>query len=103
MARKFGGDATRIRDDSVKRVTRALGIDARGWKEAERHSLEDWSLILAMIPGLANWSAEEKREMVGIIRAQSGTNEMRYLRLTQRHGRLREEILRLGSVRGDRF
>jgi hypothetical protein len=103
MAREFGGDAIRIREDSVKRVTRALGIDAKGWKEAERRSLEDWSLILAMIPGLANWSAEEKREMVGIIRAQSGTNEMRYLRLTQGHGRLREEILRLGSVRGDRF
>ena len=99
MAREFGGDATRIREDSAKRVMRALGIDASGWKATERHSLEDWSLILAMIDRLGSWDAEEKREMVRIIRAQSGASEMRYLRLTQRHRRLREEILRLGSVR----
>ena len=97
MAREFGGDATRITEDSVKRVTRALGVGASDWEEAERHSLEDWSLILAMVPGLRSWSAEEKRGMAEIIRAQSGANEMRYLRLTQRHGRLREELLRLGS------
>ena len=63
MAREFGGDATRITEDSVKRVTRALGVGASDWEEVERHSLEDWSLILAMVPGLRSWSAEEKREM----------------------------------------
>jgi hypothetical protein len=32
-----------------------------------------------------------------MIRAQAGRNEMRYLRLTQQHPRLRQELLQLGS------
>jgi hypothetical protein len=54
-------------------------------------------LLLALIPGLAGWTAAEKRDVAAIIRAQGGRNEMQYLRLTQRHGRLRDALLTLGS------
>jgi hypothetical protein len=50
-----------------------------------------------MIPSLRRWTASEKRDALQIIRAQAGPDEMRYLRLTQQHPRLREELLRLGS------
>jgi hypothetical protein len=46
---------------------------------------------------LSRWSRQEKQAAAQIIRAQAGPNEMRYLRLTQQHPRLREELLRLGS------
>jgi len=97
MAREFGGDSVRIREASVREVSRALGINPARWTPAERRSLENWSLVLALIPGLKRWSPEEKRDVIAIIRSQSGLNEMRYLRLTQRHARLRKELLRLGS------
>jgi len=97
MAREFSGDAARIREASVSEVSRVLNLNASRWTDAERRSLENWSLVLALIPALARWSAEEKRDVIGIIRSQSGGNEMLYLRRTQRHGRLREELLRLGS------
>jgi hypothetical protein len=97
MAREFNGEAARIREASVREVSRALDLNVSRWTEAERRSLENCSLVLALIPDLRRWSAEEKRELVRIIRSQSAANEMQYLRLTQRHERLREELLRLGS------
>jgi len=97
MAREFHGDATRIRQASAKQVSRTLNTDLARWTSAERQSFENWSLILALIPDLPRWSPKEKRDVIKIIRAQSTPNEMRYLRLTQRHRSLRTALLRLGS------
>ena len=98
MARNFGGDSVRIREASVSAVTRALSLDTRRWPDAEIRSLENWSLVLALIPRLSSWTSEEKRALEKIIRSQSGRNEMGYLRRTQRHPSLRAELLRLGSA-----
>lgn len=97
MAREFGGDAQRIRSSSVKEVTRALGVNLSRWNSAERQAFENWSLVLALVPNLGRWTSQEKRDAAKMIRAQAGSNEMRYLRLSQQHPRLREELLRLGS------
>jgi hypothetical protein len=97
MAREFGGDAVRIGEASTREVARALEVDPSRWTPGERRSLGSWSLVLSLIPGLAGWTAAEKRDVVAIIRAQSGRDEMQYLRRTQRHARLRDELLRLGS------
>lgn len=97
MAREFGGDAAQIREASTREVARALDVDPSRWTPSERRSLGNWSVVLALIPGLADWTATEKRDIVTIIRGQSGRDEMRYLRRTQRHTRMRDELLRLGS------
>jgi hypothetical protein len=97
MAREFDGDSVRIREASVDAVSRALGVELSDWNPAERLAFEDWSLVLALIPDLRRWMPQEKHDLAKIIRAQAAPNEMRYLRLTQRHSRLRIELLRLGS------
>jgi hypothetical protein len=97
MAREFDGDSARIRQASASDVSRALGISLAGWNPSERLAFENWSLVLALIPDLRRWSREEKHDVAQIIRAQAAPNEMRYLRLTQQHPRLRAELLRLGS------
>lgn len=43
------------------------------------------------------WSAEEKAAVEAIVRAKSGRDEAHYLRLMQRHRRLRAAIIELGS------
>jgi hypothetical protein len=103
MAREFNGRASEIRHASVEEVTRALQLKASNWNPLERRCLENWSLVLALIPDLADWSAKEKQALAKIIQSQSAANEMRYLRLTQRHSRLREALLRLGSMPSPRF
>ncbi len=97
MAREFGGDASRIRASSVREVSRALGVNLSQWSPAERQAFENWAVVLVLVPDLRRWSEQEKRGLVTMIRAQAGVNEMRYLRLTQKQARLREELLRLGS------
>jgi len=97
MAQKFGGSLRALREASATKVTRALAVNSNRWTSAERRSLQDWSLVLALIPKIAGWSTAEKRKMIGIIRAQSGPDEMHYLHLTQHHEQLRRELLRLGA------
>ena len=97
MAREFDGDSQKIREASTAAITRALEIDRARWTPAQQQALENWSLVLALIPGLTRWSPDEKQRLVKIIRAKSAPNEMPYLRQTQHHLRLREELLRLGS------
>jgi len=97
MAHKFDGNSQQIRQASTASVTRALGISPSRWTQAQRQGLENWSLVLAQIPGLSRWTPQEKQNVVRIIRAKSAHDEMLYLRLTQHHSRLRSELIRLGS------
>jgi hypothetical protein len=97
MAREFGGNAPRIREACVKEVGGVLKVNVSRWDDLQRRSLENWSLILALIPKLAAWPEKERLDLAEIIRSQSGASEMGYLRRTQRHARLRAELLRLGS------
>lgn len=99
MGREFGGDSARIRRASTAQVSRALGVNSSRWNAEEQRAFENWSLVLALIPNLRRWSAKEKSDVVRMIRAQAGPDEMRYLRLSQQHPRLRREIVRLGSAR----
>ena len=98
MGREFGGDSVRLRTASVAEVSRALGVSLSRWNAGEQRAFENWSLVLALIPDLRGWSTKEKSNTVRISRAQACPNEMRYLRLSQQHPRLRREILRLGST-----
>jgi hypothetical protein len=98
MAREFGGDSQRIRSASMAAVSRALDINLSRWNSVERQAFENWSLVLALIPSLLDWTPQEKQDAARIIRAQAGPNEMRYLRLTQQHPRMRDELLRLGPT-----
>jgi hypothetical protein len=97
MAREFDGDSARIREASVREVAAALSLNPARWSKSQLCSLENWSLVLSLIPGLKRWLPREKRDLIRIMQSQSAPDEMRYLRLTQRHGRLRKELLRLGS------
>jgi hypothetical protein len=98
MARNFDGDSERIRHASVKKVSRALGMNPSRWNLIEQQAFENWALVLSLLSGLQRWSVQDKRDMVKIIRAKAAPNEMSYLRLTQRHPRLRQELLRFGSL-----
>ncbi|MDT5158605.1 MAG: hypothetical protein QOH51_2962 [Acidobacteriota bacterium] len=98
-AKRHGGDAERARRASAETVSEALGIKPRRWGEDERRALENLSLLLALIPGLSRWTKDEKAAVVKIIRAKACADESQYLRLLQKHEKLRREIIRLGSRR----
>ena len=100
MARDFGGDAVQIRLRSLRALEKALGISTSSWTDLEKAAFENFALVLTLEPGLSWWTREEKEDLVRVIRAKSNPDEMLYLHLTQRHGRLRRALLRLGLSPG---
>jgi hypothetical protein len=97
MAQDFGGDATQMRKNSTRTLERILGCSISSWNPLEKAAFENLALVLTGGPGLSAWTREEKEDVVRIIRAKPKPDEMLYLHLTQRHGRLREALLKVGS------
>jgi hypothetical protein len=96
MARDFGGDAVRMREHARRALERILRVNTSSWNPLEKAAFDNFALVLADVPGLRAWTQEEKEDLIQIIRAKSKPDEMLYLHLTQRHGRLRKALLRLG-------
>jgi hypothetical protein len=97
MARDFGGDAVRMREHARRALERMLNVSTSSWKPLERTAFENFALVLTQVPGLRTWTQEEKEDLVRIIRVKSKPDEMLYLHRTQRHARLRNALLTLGS------
>jgi len=97
MARDFGGNAEAMRQQSVAIVSEALGEDPRDWSAKQKQSVENLSLVLAMIPDIKNWSSQQKNLTARIIRAKAGHDEAVYLQLMQKHAALGDVLMRLGS------
>lgn len=98
MAQEFDGDAGAIRRASVAAVRRALGVaGGEKFNEAEERAFANFALVLALVPRLARWTTEEKRDALAVIRAKAGADELRYLRLLRRHASLRRAIIALGT------
>ncbi len=97
MARDYGGDAEKIRRVSHANVARALGVRSSAWSEAQSRAFTDLSLVLDLISDLPDWPKSERDAVAGIALAKSGPFESPYLRLMQRHARLRAALLGLGA------
>jgi hypothetical protein len=97
MARDFGGDAVRMRESARRAFERMLKVSTSLWKPPEKTAFENFALVLSQVPGLRTWTQEEKEDLIRIIRAKAYPDEMLYLDRTQRHLRLRNALLTLGS------
>jgi len=97
MARKFGGDARRMRAESAQSFARLLGVNTSPWTAIEEASFENFAVALAPVHDLSSWKHKEKEALVDTIRAKTARDEMRYLHLTQKHERLRDALLKIGS------
>jgi hypothetical protein len=97
MAERFNGDARRMQRAASERVARALNVRVENWREAERRAFYEFAFVLELIPDLSRWTKEEKQDAARLIRAKAGADESRYVRLLQRHPRLRDAFIRIGS------
>jgi hypothetical protein len=97
MAAKHGGDAERFRSVAVKELARALGLKISDWREERLAVLSDFAVTLSLVEDLSRWNEVEKELLVKIIRAKAASDESRYLKLMQKHHRLRRAMIKLGS------
>ena len=59
--------------------------------------MEKFAVALSLVGNLSSWTTTEKAGLARIIRAKAAPDEMKYLHLTQGHGRLRDALLKIGS------
>lgn len=97
MAAMHSSNAENFKSAAVKKLARAIGVRSDGWPNAALSALNDFAVALSLVKDLREWSDAEKRALVSIIRAKSGADESRYLKLMQKHARLRRDIIKLGS------
>lgn len=97
MAREYHGDPRQIRQAAVEYICRILRTSMSGWLADERLAMEEVAPVLSLISDLPQWSADEKRDLIDIIRSKAARDQVKYLRRLQHHDRLRKAILRLGS------
>jgi len=97
MAREFGGEAGRIFRASEERVARALSLRPESWPPESKQILGRLALVLDLIPELPQWPKRDRDAAADVLRAKAASRESLYLRLMQKHARLRHELLRLGS------
>jgi hypothetical protein len=93
IARAFDGDRRAAVADAAARVARALGVrDWRRWPGPERRAFERLSIVIALIPDLARWSAEDRRRLRRVMRAKGGVSEAAYVARLDAHRRVRESL-----------
>ncbi len=79
-------------------AARMLGLGSRGrLTPGERLWWDRWSLLVSALRGVERWSAEEKRALARIVLAKGGRRESEFVRLFDRHRKLRRAILGLSD------
>jgi hypothetical protein len=93
LARRFGSDPDRGADACAAEAASRLGQGpSRDWSAGERLAFERWAPLVLLLPGLARWSAAEKRALVQVIRAKGGVRESDFVRAFDAHARLRAAV-----------
>jgi hypothetical protein len=96
MATIHEGDTEKFRLDAVEKLTRALGLLPEAFAPAGSPALNDFAAALSLVD-LSGWNAGEKHALTQVVRAKATSDESRYLKLMQRHARLRRAMINLGS------
>ncbi|MGI8918338.1 MAG: hypothetical protein ACR2H6_07020 [Pyrinomonadaceae bacterium] len=97
MAARFAGDPQKLRQGSLEKLTRWLGLSLKGWNEFEKQALTELAVPLELIPNLDRWDGAAKQLLKEILSAKVRGDEARYLKLMQRHQRLRAAVIKLGQ------
>jgi hypothetical protein len=92
-----GGDQAKLRQIAVKDCERTLAVNITSWSPEQQTVFGDFSPLLYQISDLNDWTRSEKDKLVGVIKAKAAANETSYLKLMQKHDRLRRAIISLGS------
>lgn len=92
-----GGRADEFRAEAEIQVALRLGFNPKRWPPQDQKAFADWATVLFLIDDLGNWSSAEKILTTRIIRAKGSGTEADFLALLQKHSRLRDAILAIGS------
>jgi hypothetical protein len=89
IADRYEGDRRRALRDATRFVRSALGATGFArWPRGERDAFASLSLVVSLVPDLADWSAGDKAACVDVMRAKGRADDAPYFRALAAHPRL---------------
>lgn len=96
LAKRFGGEGDRGAAACAREAAALLGAGpGAGWSAGERQAFERWAPLALMLPGVARWSAAERRALAAVMRAKGGRRESDFVHAFDAHAKLRAAVARL--------
>jgi hypothetical protein len=93
LASRFGADRERGLDSCADEAARLCSVRGwRRWPAGERLWWQRWSPLVLLLPGVARWTAAERRALVAVVRKKGGRRESDYVRLLDGHEKLRAAL-----------
>jgi hypothetical protein len=101
LARRAGGDREAGLAAASDAARRALGVRSLArFTPGERIAWDRWAPLVVLLPGLARWTTEQKRDLVRVVRAKGGRRESAFVHCFDAHRRLRTAVYRLSLTKG---
>jgi hypothetical protein len=98
FANRFGSDRERGEETFAAEAAARLGVTSfHGWSTGEKLAWSRWAPLVALLGDLGRWPAADREELVRLIRAKGGRQELDYLRAFDGHGRLRSAVAALAE------
>ncbi len=98
LAERVGRERERGVRACAREAARLLGVrSTRGWTDGERLAWERWSPLVLILPGVERWPPRDRQALVRVVKAKGGRRESEFVRLFDRHRRLRRAVVRLAA------
>ncbi len=98
LARQYGAQREHGIRDCAQRLAERVGLASlNSLSRSQRIAWDRWSPMLMMLPGLSQWSAENKRGLIEIVKAKGGRSEIEFVTLFDNHRLLWRAIWKLSA------
>jgi hypothetical protein len=95
---RFGGDRARGAFECAREAKTLLGLEERRtWSRGQTLWWHGWAPLVVALPGIARWSAEERRSLAELILAKGGRRESDFVWRFDAHARLRTALRALAE------
>lgn len=94
LAERFGSDRERGLATCAREVAELTNLHAEDLRDGEKLALDRWAPMVCRLP-IADWPLRDRVALGRVIRAKGGRRESEFVRLFDRHRRLRQAIFQL--------
>ncbi len=96
LADRFGARRKQAEEVCAREAMALLGVRSRQrWSAGEQQAWRRWGPLVLALPGVAGWTAAEKKALVAVVRAKGGRRESDFTWLFDGHRKLRRVVKRL--------
>jgi hypothetical protein len=97
MAQSFRGNQKTMRENAAETIANLLDLQFASWNVQKQQAFENLALMFTLVNDMNSWSTDERELAKQIIQAKLQEDESKYLRLLQKHERLRQALITIGS------